>query len=354
MKNAEHDTSRKTRIYPIFLPHAGCPFQCVYCNQRAVTSLGCDISKGIGLISSFKDRLASLVEEALRTSLVGEVAFYGGTFTALPSDLLRQILDTVSPWVQKGLFSGIRFSTRPDNVTPEVTSILRCYPVQTVELGVQSFVEEVLLEARRGYNVNTVKKAATLVHENNWRLGLQMMPGLPGDSLNRFLESVGQAIALQPHFVRVYPTLVLAKTVLAEWYYRAIYRPLSLDEAILWCVQAYDALLEAGIPVARMGLHADPEIRRKGEILAGPFHPAFGYLVRVHWWRDRLDKRLQNSTEAVFKKHLNLRVSDRSVSEVIGPERANILHWQKRWRLERVKVEGLPDYDPRFLELCVD
>jgi len=224
----------------------------------------------------------------------GEIAFYGGTFTGLPTLFMERILDTSSRYVREGLFTGIRFSTRPDRMTSTICSVLEPFPVQTVELGVQSLCGKVLRQSRRGYDVDEVLTAAKWVRSSGWKLGFQLMLGLPGENLDRFLQTVTHTVSLRPDFVRLYPVLVLAGTTLARWYREGLYRPLALEDAILWSACAYERFRDAGIQVVRMGLHPDPQLTSQGNILAGPFHPAFGYLVRVQWWRERVDESLQS------------------------------------------------------------
>ncbi|MGV8074297.1 MAG: elongator complex protein 3 [Syntrophobacteraceae bacterium] len=335
--------NRKTRIYPIFLPQWGCPFQCVYCNQLVVTASGLEMKSKEEAGAYFNERVARLAEDSRRTDMPGELSFYGGTFTALPKAILRGLLDASSCWVERGVFTGIRFSTRPDCITPEVCAVLSEYPIRTVELGVQSLSDTVLRESRRGYTSETVLKAAHLVRQHGWDLGIQLMLGLPGDTRERFLDSISGTINMRPDFVRIYPTLVLEGTLLAEWNSLGLYKPLRLDEAIAWCVPAYSALLEADIPVARMGLHADPELEKPGKVIAGPYHPAFGYLVRVYWWRERVDAFLQTRERDQCSSRATLLVPNRYVSEVAGPGRSNICYWRERWKLDRLEVKGDPD-----------
>ena len=329
-------------IYPIFLPHAGCPFQCVYCNQKSVTA---ERPREVSSREYFQSRLEVFREHAANKSAApGELAFYGGTFTAIAADVMRFMLDAATLWVERGVFAGIRFSTRPDCLAPEVCRMLADYPIRTVELGVQSLVDEVLTASRRGYSAVVVRDAVASVRAMGWELGIQLMLGLPGDQQEKFLASVFAAIDLKPDFVRLYPTLVLPGTVLADWHAGARYRPLTLDEAIAWCTEAYAAFLQADIPVARMGLHADPALRGPGAIVAGPYHPAFGYLVKVNWWRKQVD-RILAAAEWTRGKRLLLQAPERCISEVVGPERANVKRWLSHWGLARVEVRGEPDWE---------
>jgi len=344
----------KNIIYPIFFPHAGCPFQCVYCNQRAVTSVPSHAAAPAGILASFKEQFTQLLRHAREKENPGELAFYGGTFTALPSEVIEAILESVTPWVVTGVFSGIRFSTRPDGITQNICSLLKSYPVKTIELGVQSLMDEVLILSRRGYSVETVKEAALLVHKNGWQLGLQLMLGLPGDSQTRFMDSVAKAVGFRPGFVRIYPTLVLAGTLLADWYRTGFYSPLSVEEAVSRCVPAYEVLFQEHIPIARLGLHPDPELQKPGTVLAGPYHPAFGYLVRVRWWRDRVDRYILAHHELIRGKKLTLGVADRSLSEVVGPGKSNLKYWMEKWRLEDVRVDFKADQAPGQFDCLLD
>jgi len=338
--------SHRKRIYPVFLAHAGCPFQCVYCNQRTVTCQAPAADAGAGVVPRFQAQFSCLLEDARRQCQPGELAFYGGTFTALPPGVIGEILDVALPSVRAGIFTGLRFSTRPDAVSGEICARLSPYPVETIELGVQSLVDEVLEISRRGYSRERVKGAVELIRKQGWRLGLQLMLGLPGDSPARFAETIARALALKPDFVRIYPTLVLTGTELAEWYRSGSYVPLSLAEAVSWCVPAYDAFHRARVPIARLGLHPDPELQKPGTVVAGPHHPAFGYLVRVEWWKMRVDRYLECHVGPIAGKAMTLCTADRSLSEVIGPAHANIRYWLERWHLAEARVKGRADQPP--------
>ncbi|MHC1726954.1 MAG: elongator complex protein 3 [Syntrophobacteraceae bacterium] len=329
----------KKDIYPIFLPHAGCPFQCVYCNQHAVTSAG---PWGADLYAAVESRLCHYAGHIRRSNRPGEVAFFGGTFTALPLKQMESILRAAASHVESGLFTGIRFSTRPDCMGADIVRLLAQYPVCTVELGVQSLSERVLAESRRGYTVQAVYDAVSRVRKQGWLLGVQLMAGLPGDSNELFLESVYQAIGMGAGFFRFYPTLVLEGTPLAGSWRCGAYIPLSLDDAITRIVPGFDLARRAEIPVVRMGLHSDPALEKSGVILAGPYHPGFGYLVRCRWWRDRLDDEFA-LLPGVAGGELLVRVPSNKVSDLIGEKRANVAYWTARWGIKSLKIYGDPD-----------
>ncbi len=343
--------SRK-RIYPIFLSHAGCPFHCVYCDQQKIASHFLPRPESKDILDHCQRELSTLRGMHKGQKDPMEVAFYGGTFTALPKPLLRQILELVKPLVREGVLSGVRFSTRPDFVTSSICDLLENYPVKAVELGVQSFDDEVLAKSRRGHDSLAVYEAVDLVRRRGWTLGIQLMLGLPGDDPERFLESVKRAASLHAGLIRFYPVLVLEGTTLARWYKKGSFRPLTLEEAIHWCVPAYDHLVKWGTPPVRMGLQADTQLEKPGTILAGPYHPSFGYLVRVAWWRRRIDEALESHAPPRGEKAcLTLRVPKRAVSEVIGPKGMNIQHWVGTWSLGQLNVAGADSWDEPNFEL---
>ncbi len=338
----------------MFLPQWGCPHQCVYCNQGVAAPAAGKGAAGEGGLASVKERIAGLARDARLKGLPGELAFYGGTFTGLPGAWLESILFTAGLFVEDGAFSGIRFSTRPDALAPEVLEILDRHPVRTVELGVQSLSEAVLQRSRRGYGAGIVREAVRRVRLKGWRLGLQLMPGLPGDSRRRFMESVRGALDLSPDFVRIYPTLVLKGTILADWLAAGEYAPLTLDGAVEWSAAALDLFCDAGIPVIRMGLHPDPELLKPGVIVGGPFHPAFGYLVKVRRWRDRVDRWCAGLDLASEGRRAVVRAPREAVSEVMGPGRENLAHWRTRWGWAGIRVEAMSDWPPHRFEVFAE
>ncbi|MDR3557662.1 MAG: radical SAM protein [Syntrophobacteraceae bacterium] len=325
-------------IYPVFLPHAGCPFQCVYCNQRVSVSCG---NQGSGLAAFVRMRLADYAGQVRSSGRPGEIAFYGGTFTALPCGLVEEILSGAAAFVHDGIFTGVRFSTRPDCMAPRVVEMLASYPVRVIELGVQSLSDSVLEKSGRGYGAETVFEATKRIKRQGWDLGVQLMAGLPGDNRELFMRSVRKALEIGADFLRIYPTLVLEGTALADSYRKGLYAPLSLDEAVALLAPAYDLALGAGVPIIRMGLQADRALEEPGAVLAGPYHPAFGSLVKCRWWQDRVDSRLA-ALEKLPGDELIVHVAQNQVSDAIGHRKSNLLHWQKKWGLS-AKVVGDAD-----------
>ncbi len=323
----------KARIYPVFIPFLGCPYRCVYCNQYATTSVNLSQNEVEGYI---KQIIAQHVETVFRSKKSGEIAFFGGTFTSLPRDMMRFCLETATKWVENGTFSGIRFSTRPDCLDSNVLDFLSNYPVSTVELGAQSFDSMVLKVSGRRYTPDEIIRAASYVKKRGWRLGIQLMPGLPMDNKKIFMTGIDRLKLVKPEFVRLYPTVVVRGTVLEKWYRKGIYVPLTLKEAINWCVDALNVLEGSNISVIRMGLQATDELNSQA-VVAGPYHPSFGYLVRVHQWRRKLDRILEAKSKVY--NMLTVSVPEKYFSEFTGPSGINFKYWRRRWGIKDILIE---------------
>jgi histone acetyltransferase (RNA polymerase elongator complex component) len=304
-------------------------------------TVSCGRDRGTTLAEFVRTRLADYAGQVHRSGIPGEIAFYGGTFTALPEDLVEEILSTASVLVEQAIFTGVRFSTRPDCLDSAIVAMLSRYPVRTVELGVQSLSDSVLEKSGRGYRAETVAAAAERIKRKGWELGIQLMAGLPGDNRELFMESMRKAIELGADFLRIYPTLVLEGTDLAQAFRKGRYVPLDLEEAVAMIAPAYDLALVAGVPIIRMGLQADPALEKPGVVLAGPYHPAFGCLVKGRWWQDRIDGRLAALGELPGEEMI-IRVAPNRVSDVIGHRKSNLLHWKSKWGVS-AKVVGDAD-----------
>jgi len=210
------------------------------------------------------------------------VAFYGGTFTNIPQSKMKEVLGAVAPYLKQGLFNSIRVSTRPDSIDAARLELIKSYGISTVELGVQSMDDNVLMLSKRGHTSHDVINAVALLKQYDFKVGIQLMPGLPGDSESIFNDTVDKVIDLNPDMARLYPAIVINGTELASMYRNGGFRPLTLDDAVRICGDSCLRLENNDIPVIRIGLMSSPSLLRDGEILAGPWHSAFGFLVRSY------------------------------------------------------------------------
>ncbi len=306
-------TEKKHYNVALFVPHAGCPHQCVFCNQRHIA--------GTAKIPSALD-VQTACQTAKRTlppDTEAQIAFFGGSFTAIPRRDMEALLKAAAPFVKNGDFVGIRVSTRPDAVDEEILQVLKNHGVTTVELGAQSMNDTVLARCGRGHTAEQIKKAAALIKKAGLSLGLQMMTGLP-DSTDEIDEQTAHELAaLHPDEVRVYPTLVIDGTPLGIEYRQGKYVPQSLEQAVALCARLLVFFEEERhIPVIRMGLHAEGEM--VGHLLAGPFHPAFRELCESRIYRDKALALLQEKDEL----SAILRVHPTALSKMVGHKKENI------------------------------
>lgn len=329
------------RIYPVFLPFSGCPSKCIYCDQ-SINTLKSSISTE-KILDEVKNQVELFKGIILKNKNPGELAFYGGTFTSLPVSVLENIAKFLHPLFRQGIFTGVRCSTRPDALKKEAMEILKTLPVSMIELGVQTLNDHLLKMLRRGYTVETVVEAVEKVKSYGWKVGLQLMVGIPGENLEIFLENVKKAIGFYPDAIRLYPLVVFPNTVLGRWYSEGIFRPLSLKEAIIWCAKALLMFEDAGVKVIRMGLQSNRALDSKS-FLAGPYHPSFGYFVRVHWWRLVIDREL-SKLPATRGTEILLRVPRRFFDECRGPRWINVRFWMKKWALKELSMSCLDDKD---------
>ncbi len=323
--------SQKPSIIPIFVPHMGCPYQCVFCNQTSITGSNPSISPG-SIAAMIIDQLRAQRRNHLRR----EIAFYGGSFTGIGKKVQIQLLSVVQPFIQSGLIDSVRVSTRPDYVDPHTLQLLKECGVKTVELGVQSMVDEVLRCSRRGHTVDDVLKAVEFLHNAGFAVGIQIMVGLPGDDAHGYTHTVDRVIRLTPHFVRIYPTLVLKGTPLEKWYRSGRYTPLSLKEAIQLCKVAFLKFDRAGIPVIRLGLQSSPELEMGGCLVAGPYHPAFGQLVESSLFYDMASYLMEKNGKSRIPR---ARVSPFDLSNIHGQKNQNLYQLKNRFGLRHIQIE---------------
>lgn len=290
----------------IFVPHNGCPQQCSFCNQKTITG---------------KDKqptpedVQNAVETALkRKGYKYEIAFFGGSFTAIDREYMVSLLKTASEYVDGDRVYGIRISTRPDFIDNDVLNILKQYKVTAIELGAQSMDDEVLRANYRGHTADDVVRASNLIKDFGFELGLQMMTGLYLDTDDKAIQTAEKIIALKPETVRIYPTVVLKGTMLADLYEKELYKPQTVDDAARLCTQLLPMFEDAGIKVIRLGLHSSPDIKKN--MVAGAFHDSFGEIVQSRFMLNRILKYPPATYEIM--------VNPKSISKLKGQQKRNM------------------------------
>ena len=322
-------TARRA-IIPVFVPHLGCTANCVFCDQRKISG-------------SERPATAESVTRAVSEGLarIGEntdtqLAFYGGSFTAIPVREQEALLGAALPFLLSKRLRSIRLSTRPDAIDAETLERLRRCGVKTIELGAQSMDDEVLRRSGRGHTAAQTEAAARAVKAAGFELILQMMTGLPGDTKDKTIATAKRLIALAPDGVRIYPTVIVAGTPLETLWRRGEYREHTVDEAVDWCAAILPLFEAAGIPVIRLGLNPTEELSG-GEAVAGAYHPAFGELVRSRILLERAQTLL---ADAAPRSEAVLLVHPSDVSAMTGQHRANLVSLSAAFSLAALKVRA--------------
>lgn len=306
-------------IVPFFLAHVGCPHRCVFCNQYLIAETVFPPSP-MEVGEALKALLSSRSPEGNRRR---QVAFYGGSFTRMPLDRQEAYLDVCRPYVRRGWVDSIRISTRPDQVSEGQLAFLAERSVGTVELGVQSLSDRVLQASRRGHTGKEAREAILRVRAMGLEAGAQIMVGLPEDTGRESLETVEELASLKPDFVRIYPLLVLRQTELADWLRRGAYTPLGLEEAVSLCACMLEEFERASIPVIRVGLQEQEGMGGEGgDVMAGPYHPAFGHLVRSALFLKKAVASLPGEIPGRSTVCLRIHPHDRSL--LVGDRRQNL------------------------------
>lgn len=309
----------KTYNIPIFVPHRGCPFDCVFCNQKRITGKTNDVNA-----DSVRETIREYLETLPSTKCRIETAFFGGSFTGIPLSEQCELLGAAKEFLDKGKINGIRLSTRPDYITEEILKNLKNYGVTTIELGVQSMDDEVLEKSGRGHKSVQVTEAVNLIKQYDFTLGLQMMTGLPGDTFEKSIATAKEIIRLKPDIVRIYPTLTIKDTYLEEMYLNGVYKPQTLEEAVELCKELVLMFEKEDITVIRLGLQSTDEICENGSVVAGPVHSAFGELVESSIYFDIISKKMGNAKNAVIY------VNPAEISKAVGNKRINILKFEEK------------------------
>ncbi len=286
--------SKNYYIIPIFVPHEGCPHNCVFCNQDRITGVDEEVTA-----QTVRNTINDYLKTIENKSATIEVSFFGGTFTGVKEEKQKELLKVAKEFKDNKLINKIRLSTRPDYIDEYILTYLKEYGVDIIELGVQSLDEEVLRKAGRGHSVNDVLSASRLIKEYKFILGHQIMPGLPGDTLEKDIHTIKESIGMKPDICRIYPSLVIKDTPMEDMYLRKEYVPYSLEEAVHISKIMYDMYRKSNVNVIRIGLQPTESINEGKDIIAGPFHPAFRELVEGSLISDMILENMRDEENAV-------------------------------------------------------
>ncbi len=304
---------KKTNV-SIFIPHAGCPHLCSFCDQRTIS--GSVKAPDAGEVFELLKEQAPHLEER---GMIAEIAFFGGSFTAIERGYMESLLTAADRALKKfPVYTGIRCSTRPDCVDESIVGVLKKYGVTAVELGAQSMSDEVLSANDRGHTAEDVRRAARLIGESGIELGLQMMTGLYRDTPENCLYTADQFIKLRPETVRIYPTVILRNTRLGELFESGEYRSFSFEETVELCVKLHRIFTENGVRIIRMGLHASPDVER--DMLGGVYHPALREIVESRIFLEDLKRQILGVEKG---KHL-VYTDPKNISKAVGQKKCNI------------------------------
>lgn len=322
----------RTKVIPIFVPHEGCPHDCVFCNQKKISG---------SVKSPSLEEIRDLIEASLLTidrskySII--LAFYGGSFTAISQSRQKMYLEIAREYKDDNKIQYIRLSTRPDYMDKSQVNLLKEYKVDHVELGIQSTDPEVLNCTKRYYSMKDIEIAVKNLLRVQIDYGFQIMPGLPKDTKEKFVKTCTDLLPLKPSTLRIYPTIVITGTEMEGMFDKGLYEPLSLDEAVEWTMIGYILFKQIGTDIIRMGLHASESLLYEDNMIAGPFHSAFGEMVesRIYWYMFKefiQEHHLQNT-------QIHIKANPKDFSKISGNKGEN-----------RKKLENQYNIKYRFLE----
>lgn len=324
---------KKQFIIPIFVPHLGCPNDCIFCNQKSISGQKENMTKEKAK-KIIEDYLDSIKNEEAEV----EIAFYGGSFTAIETKMQEELLEVANQFIQEGKVESIRISTRPDCIDKETLKRLKKYKVKTIELGVQSTNDYILKRTNRGHTFQDVKKASKMIRWNGFKLGHQMMIGLPESTRIDEINTARSLIKLKPKMVRIYPVLVVKNTKLEEEYKQGKYEPLPLVQAVEVCKELVRMFADKKIEVIRVGLQNTEEIAdpasENSEVVAGPYHPAFRQLVESALWYDAIVGKIKKLNVKV--KEVEVTINPIDANNVIGHKKENILKLKNMYDVDLV------------------
>jgi histone acetyltransferase (RNA polymerase elongator complex component) len=321
----------RENIIPVFVPNYGCSNECVFCNQRRIS--GCKTQIQAKDVKNAIEKAAALTPTGTKRQL----AFYGGSFTAIPVTEQNALLSAARPYLASGFISALRVSTRPDAVDAETLSRLSHYGVETIEIGAQSMSDEVLSLSGRGHAAADVENAARLVKAAGFRLILQMMTGLPGSSDELDIDTARKIAALAPDGVRIYPTVIVRDTALFDLWRGGRYAEHTVEDAIRVCAKIVPIFEAAGIPIIRLGLNPTDDLSG-GDAVAGAYHPALGELVRSRILLGKAEELLEGVAPG---SSVTIGVRHDQVSQMTGQHGCNRSALCKCFGLRSLSIKGM-------------
>ena len=338
---------KKEYIIPIFVPHLGCPNNCIFCNQKKISGQ----TKMVNA-KDVEDTIEYYLKNFKDDNKYVEVAFFGGSFTAIEKERQEELLQAVQKYIHDKKVNSIRISTRPDAIDKDILKMLKKYHVKTIELGVQSMNNYILNRSQRGHTVEDVKKASKLIRWNGFILGHQMMVGLPESTKQDEINTAKELIKLKPKIVRVYPVLVIKDTPLAIEYENKEYTPLTVTQAVERCKEIVELFNKHKINVIRIGLQNTEEIsdpsKETSQVIAGPYHPAFRQLVESSMWYDSLLNEIKKINTKVIK--VKIIANPENINNIIGHKKENVLKLKEVYDVD-VAVESSEEIKPGKFKL---
>jgi len=324
-------------IIPIFVPHEGCPHECVFCNQNSITGTKAKVD-AMYVRQTVNDYLQTINSD----DAIIEVSFFGGTFTAIKTEKQIELLTVAKEFKDNNKIKYIRLSTRPDYIDDKVLSNLKKYSVDIIELGVQSLDEEVLLKSGRGHTAQDVEVASKLIKQYGFILGHQIMIGLPGDNINKDIDTTKGVIKLKPDICRIYPALVIKGTHMEEMYTEQTFKPYTLSEAVNISKIIYIMMVANQINVIRIGLQATEEISEGNDLVAGPFHPAFGELVEGSIYNNLLyDVIMNHYKNNIAIKKVLVKINPKDISKLYASGKSFFYDMKKQ--IKTVSIDVVQD-----------
>lgn len=335
LKHELKNFSNKKEQYtiPIFIPHKGCPNNCVFCNQNKISGQLTDVTA-----QDVEDKIEEYLKYYSNSKKKIEVAFFGGSFTGIPIDKQIEYLQVANSYVKKGLVGAIRISTRPDYINRNILDTMKKYNVKTIELGVQSMDNEILTLSKRGHTALDVVNASKLIRDYDIELGHQIMIGLPGSILKSEVYTIKECIKLKPQQLRIYPVYVIADSELYSMYENSEYKPLSINEAVKRCKAVIHECQKTEISIIRLGLQSTDEITAKNSQLKGPVSDNLAEYVMSALVRDKIEREIKN--RQIDDSKLIINVPQKYVSICVGPKKINKIYFENKYNIKFIVKGG--------------